>query len=408
MGLTVVEQRVCESIAGRESALLEQLRRHVDVPTGKHHQTGLDRYRGMLARRLTALGADITYADGQPRREWLTTPATEDAAGHTTRTSRWVPSSLVAHNAGASGAPRVLLVGHLDTVHDPEGAFQSLTVEPNGLTATGPGAADMKGGIVIALAALDTLAQADVAVDWTFLLNSDEESGSFHSEAALRAEAAEHDVGLVVEPALPGGALAIERAGSGQFQVETFGRSAHAGRDFTEGISAVAKLAEVIGRLHALSDPDRGVVVNVGPLSGGVFTNTVPDHAACWGNVRYPDQAEGERLGAAIDAMETPGGDLPWVVVHRAWNRPAKPPTDAVRQLADTAAGVAGDLGWPLPMASTGGVCDGNILQDAGLPTLDTMGVCGGNLHRDDEFVEVESLVLRCQLLAVMLARVGA
>ena len=65
------------------------------------------------------------------------------------------------------------------------------------------------------------------------------------------------------------------------------------------------------------------------------------------------------------------------------------------------------DLGQQLPFASTGGVCDGNVLQAAGLPTIDTLGVRGGNLHRPDEFVEVASLVERCQLLAVTLTRIG-
>jgi glutamate carboxypeptidase len=95
------------------------------------------------------------------------------------------------------------------------------------------------------------------------------------------------------------------------------------------------------------------------------------------------------------------------VVVHRRWNRPAKPATDPVRRLADQVRSITEDLGGSLPFTSTGGVCDGNILQAAGLPTLDTLGVCGGNLHRTDEYVDVESLVPRCCLLAVLLRRIA-
>ncbi len=301
----------------------------------------------------------------------------------------------------------MLLVGHLDTVHDPQGSFRELTVSDDGHRATGPGAADMKGGVLIALAALEALAHVGIALRWRMLLNSDEETGSFRSDPALHAAAKDNDLGIVVEPALPGGALAVERVGSGQVKVEVFGRSAHAGRDFTKGISAVVKLAEVIRRLDGLAEPDKGLVVNVGPLLGGSVTNTVPDHAACWGNARYPDAASGRELGAAIDALAE-DGQLPRVVVHRAWNRPAKPTTGAVSRFAAEAQQVAGDLGLSLPLVATGGVCDGNILQDAGLPTLDSLGVCGGNLHRDDEFIEVPSLVDRCRLLAVLLARIAA
>jgi glutamate carboxypeptidase len=46
-------------------------------------------------------------------------------------------------------------------------------------------------------------------------------------------------------------------------------------------------------------------------------------------------------------------------------------------------------------------------MQSAGLPTLDTLGVRGGHLHRPDEFVEIPSLVERCQLLALVLSRIA-
>jgi glutamate carboxypeptidase len=294
-------------------------------------------------------------------------------------------------------------------VHDPHGAFNELTMAADGQTTVGPGAVDMKGGIVVAINALEVLAEAGARTNWTFMLTSDEETGSFHSDEVLAVEARRHDVGIVLEPALPGGALAVQRSGSGQFMIEVFGRSAHAGREFTRGVSAVVALADVIGRLAGLTVSDDGVIVNVGPLRGGLVTNTVPDYAACWGNVRYPDEARGTQLAAAIDALATAENDtLPRIEVHRQWNRPAKPETGPVRSLADAARAAAEDLGDTLPFSSTGGVCDGNILQAHGLPTLDTLGVRGGNLHRTDEFVEVASLVQRCSLLAVLLLRISA
>ncbi|MEO0715968.1 MAG: M20/M25/M40 family metallo-hydrolase, partial [Planctomycetota bacterium] len=67
----------------------------------------------------------------------------------------------------------------------------------------------------------------------------------------------------------------------------------------------------------------------------------------------------------------------------------------------------AEDLGQQLPFAKTGGVCDGNIMQHAGLPTIDTLGVRGGGLHTPDEWIDLTSLVERCQLLAILLARIA-
>ncbi len=405
MPLTDVEKHLCDLVAERRDDLLAQLAEHVAIPTGHGHTPGLDKYRELLAARLKALGAELMLVGGEPRPAWLDLPGVARSTD--------VPATLVAQRTGAAGLPLILIVGHLDTVHDPAGDFKQLTPSPDGRTVVGPGAVDMKGGIVIALNALEVLAEAadrtGLDLSWTFVLNSDEETGSFHSDVALTAQAELHDFGIVLEPALPGGELALERGGAGQFMIEAFGRSAHAGREFAKGVSAVVVLAEVIGRLAALSEPGDGTVVNVGPLQGGLVTNTVPDYAACWGNVRFRDDTRAEQLGAAIDAMAFGDGDaVPRVVVHRRWSRPAKPATPQVRWLAAAAKTVAEDLGGTLPFSSTGGVCDGNILQAAGLPTLDTLGVCGGNLHRPDEFVEVESLVGRSRLLAVLLHRIAA
>ena len=218
------------------------------------------------------------------------------------------PATLVARREGTG--PRVLIVGHLDTVHDPHGSFQTLTASTDGRTVVGPGAVDMKGGLVIAMTALEALAEADTQPSWTVLLNSDEETGSFCSDAILPDEARRHDLGIVLGPALPGGGLALERGGSGQFMVEVFGRAAHAGREFTKGISAVVKLAAVIQALHELVASDDGVIVNIGPLKGGRVTNTVADHAAGWGNVRYPDAARGEAYRRrAVEAVASLSGD---------------------------------------------------------------------------------------------------
>jgi glutamate carboxypeptidase len=91
--------------------------------------------------------------------------------------------------------------------------------------------------------------------------------------------------------------------------------------------------------------------------------------------------------------------------VRRVVGRPAKPLTPAVERLAALAREASEDLGRPLPFAKSGGVCDGNNLQAAGLPVIDTLGVRGGNLHRTDEWVDLDGLVDRAQLVALVLMR---
>lgn len=415
MAVNDQERKVCDALAARGEAMLRDLAAHIAIPTGSGHQSGLDHYRSLLIDRLKAapLGAEIELVPGSPRPDWLTLPGKSAQKDHTP------PPVVLARHHTANDAQRILIAGHIDTVHDPHGPFQKLAIAPDGLTATGPGAADMKGGIVIALHALEALEEQNVGGGWTFLLNSDEETGSFHSFDALQTAARQHDIGLALEPALPDGSLVIERMGAGQFKIEVFGRSAHVGREFARGISAVNRLAEIISEVAAFSDPapasatasapapPPGIIVNIGPLLGGAVTNAVPDYAACWGNVRYKDRAMAAELEKRFDALRTAPDALPRIDVHCLFNRPAKPLTPQVQALADRARATAADLDQTLSFASTGGVCDGNILQDAGLPTIDTLGVRGGNLHRTDEYIELPSLIERAQLLAVLMMRLA-
>ena len=397
MGRTSVEQRICVEIEARRAFLLDDLRRHVALPTGGGNTSALDETRELLIQRLTALGATVTIEHGESAPRWL--------YGEQCLSP---PPTAVARKPGIG--PPILLACHLDTVHDPRGSFRDLTISADGATATGPGCVDMKGGIVITLAALEALAAAGVNASWTVLLTSDEETGSFCSDHVLTREArAAHQgggVGLVVEPALPGGALATERLGSGQFMIEAHGRSAHVGRDFASGVSAVTALAHALVRVSEIPDLPRGLIANVGPIESNRATNAVPDHARAWGNVRFPSEPLSRELGAALDAIATAPDAMPRVTVHRNFNRPAKPMTPAVERLAMLARGTAEDLGQTLPFTKTGGVCDGNILQHEGLPTIDTLGVRGGGLHTPEEWIELASLVERCQLLAVLMTRI--
>ena len=403
MTLDALEQRLIERLAGQGEALFEQLSEYVAIPTGSGHNPGLDEYRALLVKRLQALGADIAYEAGDPRPDWLAYPRrrADEIAAETT------PPTVIAEHQGQG--PRILIAGHLDTVHDPAGDFQTVSVrEDDPRFATGPGVVDMKGGVLITFAALEALHAEGVKLNWTMLLNSDEETGTFHSSNALVAQAKRHDYGLAIEPALPDGSLAIERLGSGQFMIEIFGKTAHAGRAFKEGVSAVTALGPILTKLGELADADVGKIVNVGPIQGGTVTNAVPDYAACWGNVRFRTAEQGDELAAALEGIATADDAMPRVVVHRSWTRPAKEFTPEVEALALKARQAAEDLGQSLPFAATGGVCDGNILQGAGLPTIDTLGVRGGDLHKPTEFIEIASLVERAQLMAVLLARLGS
>lgn len=394
-----LEIRVKDAVATRSAALEADLRAFVETPTGPGAVAGLDSLRAVMRARLSSLGATCEDLPGDPKPDWLDLKPSKGPP----------PPTLLARRTqgGSDSSPRILLSGHLDTVHDPEGSFRTLTISKDRKTATGPGCVDMKGGLVIALHALEVLESLGVPVRWSFMLNSDEETGSFHSDRALRSVAKSHELGLALEPAMPDGGLVVERPGSGQFMIECHGRAAHVGRDFANGVSAVSLLAERVLRVARIPRPTMGIVANVGPLEGGIATNVVPERARAWGNVRFPTAPDSEYLRTSIEALATSVKSMPRASTQIVFNRPAKPLTPGVQRLADLARTCAESLGQSLPFGKTGGVCDGNNLQAAGLPVIDTLGVRGGGLHTPQEWIEMSSLVERCQMLALLLCRLS-
>lgn len=409
------ERRVADAVEARAASMHEALANLVAMPTGLGHAAGLEAARAWFTDRLASLGAAVELVPGATRPSWLDVVLSPDSGTPEAPTTiPTPPPTLVARRPVGDGrqAVRSLLCGHLDTVHDPTGDFLALS-EPRDGVAWGPGAMDMKGGLVVALTALEVLEALGRAVDWTMVLVSDEETGTWHAHRTLVETVPGHDVGLVFEPAPASGGLVVERMGSGSFMVEARGRSAHVGRAFEEGRSAVVALSRAIVEISGLADPAAGRIVNIGPVHGGAAANAVPHHARCWGNVRYADDEA--RRGLERDLREVIDGlnaefaaaaEDPTVLrLETGFLRGAKPRTSSTMELARRVRAVSEDLGRDLPFVSTGGACDGNDMQAAGLPTIDTLGVRGGGMHRPDEHVELASLVERATLLAVLLHR---
>src|SRR5690606_31796196 len=171
--------------------------------------------------------------------------------------------------------------------------------------------------------------------------------------------------GIALEPALPAppttdpahgkwGALAVERMGSAQFMIECRGRSAHVGRDFASGVSAVNALAKAILKVADMADPEAGRIVNIGPLQGGTVTNAVPDLARAWGNARTSTAGQADEVSKMLEDLQTDGfeggaGDEAAVSVAYRLARPPKPLTPATEKLALAARQAAEDLGQRLP-----------------------------------------------------------
>jgi glutamate carboxypeptidase len=303
---------------------------------------------------------------------------------------------------------QILLTGHMDTVYPVDHPFQAVTMREDG-TVNAPGAADMKGGLALMLAALRAVEASPLAprLGYEVVINSDEETGSF-SSAALIAQAARGKVAaLTYEPALPDGTLAGARGGTGNFSIVVRGRSAHAGRNPHEGRNAIVAAAELALRLSAETSP--GLSVNPARIDGGGPNNVVPDLAVLRVNFRPAAQADIDRARAAIDTAvaEVTAAREVAIEVHGSFNRPPKPIDPGATRLFDLVKVAGGGLGLEIGWRATGGVCDGNIIAACGVPVVDTMGARGGAIHSADEFMIIDSLAERAALSALTILRIA-
>jgi glutamate carboxypeptidase len=306
---------------------------------------------------------------------------------------------VVATIGGVGGT---LLLGHLDTVW-PIGSLAEMPFRVEDGRARGPGVFDMKAGVAVGLAVMETLAREPAPPPVSLLLVPDEEVGTEASRSWLVEVARRHRQVLVLEPSLDGAAK-VARKGTGTFEVDFAGRSAHAGLEPEKGASALAELARFVLFASGVGRAAAGTTVTPTVASSGTRTNVVPEAARLFVDCRVWSQAEAERIEAELRAY-APGDRAVEVTVRGGFDRPPLEPTPASERLYERARRLAHGLGLELGAARVGGGSDGNLTAAAGVPTLDGLGPRGDGAHARHEWVSVDDLPVRAALVAA-LARV--
>jgi glutamate carboxypeptidase len=289
----------------------------------------------------------------------------------------------------------VLLLAHHDTVHP----IGTLATSPYSVTEgllRGPGCFDMLSGLVMGIHALAALPQADGA---TLLVTGDEERGSPTSRALIEDEARGSRAALVLEASADGGALKVARKGASLYDLDVTGRAAHAGLEPELGLNASIELAHQILAITELGSSALGTSVTPTLAAAGTATNVVPARGSLAVDVRAWTLAEQERVDAALRTLEPMNSEIE-LDVRGGPNRPPMEESASAALLA-RAVRVAGSLGLPpVEAARVGGASDGNLTAGVGTPTLDGLGAVGGGAHAAHEFVSVDRLVDRTQLVA--------
>jgi len=301
------------------------------------------------------------------------------------------------------GPPRVLLLGHHDTVW-PHGSLETHPFSVQDGVLRGPGCFDMKAGVVMALHAAATVPDR---AGLSILVTGDEEIGSPSSRALIEESAAGCDAAFVLEASADGGALKCRRKGVSHYRVEVVGRAAHAGLEPEKGINAGIEIAHQILAVAALADPAAGTSVTPTVVSAGTTVNTVPAAASVAVDVRVWNEAEQLRVDRAIRDLR-PVLDDAEVRVTGGINRPPLEESSSAG-LFELAKELSGELGLgDLTSASVGGASDGNYTAGMGIPTLDGLGAVGGGAHADHEHVVVAEVPRRTALLAALVENVLA
>jgi glutamate carboxypeptidase len=379
-------------LKGREREMVRLLGRFVECESPSHNKKAVDAMGALVAEEWRKRGAKIQILRQRER-------------GNHVRAEIWLGAGEKPARPG-----QILVLGHLDTVY-PLGTLAKMPFRVSGGRAWGPGTFDMKGGLVLALAAVDALkadalksAGSDSQKRVVFLWTTDEEIGSGTSRAAIEHEAWLSDAVLVLEPSFGReGRLKTSRKGVGHAELIVRGRSAHAGINPEEGVNAVHELALQIGRLMKMNDPRRGTTVQATVVGGGTVSNVVPDEARAEIDIRVARLSDGKKIEAKLHGLR-PVLKGARVEVHGGVNRPPLERTAAVEKLFRHAQSLMKQLGVSLGAASTGGGSDGNFTGALGVPTLDGLGAVGNGAHAPDEHVVVAKLPERAALLAALLA----
>jgi glutamate carboxypeptidase len=303
-------------------------------------------------------------------------------------------------NSGAAGKP-LLILAHMDTVWK-IGRIKERPVEIDAEGRLfGPGAVDMKGGIVIALDAIAGLAERGELPDrpiW-YMITSDEEIGSKHSKELIESSAQQAELVLVVEPPTGDGALKTWRKGVATYTMTVGGKAAHAGNEPERGVNAIIEFAQQAMELHRMNDLKNGTSVSVTTVQGGTATNVIPAQVVANIDTRMMTMQAYNKLYADImdRAPFIPGAQVTMVANH------FRPPMERNGAVFERARTLAAAQGITIREDGAGGGSDGNFTAALGIPTLDGLGAEGTGLHAEHEHILVSGLARRAALMATIL-----
>ena len=361
----------------KKPGMVALLKKLVQLESPSNDKAAVDRLGAFLAEEYRAAGAQVEIVPNATTGDHII--------------ARW-----------GSGPGGILLMHHMDTVF-PLGTLEHMPFYEKDVCLFGPGVLDMKGGIVVSLAAITMLkASGDLTRPVTVLVTSDEEIGSETSQELIKSLAKEAALVLVMESGLLDGSLKTWRKGVGDFLVKVKGRAAHAGGAHQEGRNAIEELAHQVLAIQKMTDYEKGTTLNVGVIKGGSVSNVVPEEATAEVDFRVLIPEEAGRVAKAMQALKPVTPDTV-LTVSGGLNRPPMPEDALMKATFERAREIAAGIGQHIKAGGSGGGSDGNFVAPLGIPLLDGMGTYGEGLHSEREYIFTRSLPERAALTAALI-----
>ena len=406
-GLTSDERALVTYIDAHNQDALALLERVVNINSGTQNFDGVREVGRAFRAELDALGFSTRWVDG----------AAFKRAGH-----------LVADHPGAG--PRILLIGHLDTVFEKDSPFQKFE-RVDERTARGPGIIDMKGGNVVMIGALKAL-QASGALktmNIVVVMTGDEEDSGEPLSAAREAlvsaaRGADLAIGFEDGPADPKLAVTARRGTTG-WEVRVKGTPAHSSQIFREDIGdgAVYEMARILntfrekmaGEAHLTFNPGvmlGGTTVDFDPvqLRGSAFgkTNVIAEHAVVSGDLRALSREQFEKAKRTM--TEIVGASLPHSSATITFDEgyPPMAPTEGNAKLLAMYDQASRDLGFGAVTAVSpdrAGAADVSFVAGEVKAILDGVGLMGRDDHTVKETADLTTLPSQTKRMAVLLHR---
>ena len=265
--------------------ILAGIREWVEIESPTTDAASVNRMADKVIADYAAIGAKVQRIPGR-----------DGFGDHVLITSPW----------GSDDEPGILVLSHIDTVHDLGIIDEKLPFRVEGDIAYGPGIYDMKGGAYLPLAAMRHLVRGGRTTNRPIrhLFVSEEEVGSPTSREHNEREARRAVAVLVTEPAREGGRIVTARKGVARFDIIVRGQLAHSGARHQDGRSAIKELARQILDIEAMTDYSTGLTLNVGVISGGSRANVVADEARAEIDMRVPNPEIAEQAIARFLALK--------------------------------------------------------------------------------------------------------